>query len=161
MKKIIFVLFFIFSFNFANAQFVGGEIVTNEVKVIANWDSFNKTLTYSNGIYYYTHILSSPKMNLVGVYESMILTISLGKNKEEVINTLNAYKNLIEKLGKNDQTTITDAITNTKYLISKDTTGAMKNTIMFLGETLETKDAKVKQVGYLSIKDIEKMINKL
>ena len=161
MKKFIIIIVSLILSISASAQFVGGDNITSEgAELITSWNGFDKSLSYdkSEQMFVYIHITETPRKNIVGIIESTILSLSLGKTKEEAIKTLNAYKSLIEKLGKTEETEITDVFTNVTYKVFKDTNGIMKNTIFFLGDSVIDNEVKMSQYGNLSLKDIEKMI---
>ena len=175
MKKFIVALIVVFiaffSFN-ANAQFTGGEVAksSSETDLLAFWSNATgtKSLVFShdsvlngapvNDMYAYVSIMHSPITSPEGTILSTTLMLSLGKTKEESISTLEAYRNLYNSMKKGEIREITDSFTNRTYQVHKhdDIKG-----LLFIGERILAEGLIDENNGYLTNKDIDKMLNKL
>lgn len=167
MKKIVIVLFSLFiglilSTNTANAQFTGGDTSTSSGKseLVMSWDMFNKSISLTDDGYIFTYIFQAPRKTPEGKTISAILTLSLGKTRDECVSTLNAYKNLYNAMEKNEFREITDVTSGITYTITKNVDGIL-NGITFNGGLTENGLVIVEHSGILTMKDVDKMLKKL
>ena len=167
MKKIIIVLSILFiglilSTNVANAQFTGGDVSTSSgnAELVMSWDMFNKSLSITDDGYIFAYIFQAPRKTPEGKTISTILTLSLGKTKDECVSTLNAYKNLYNDMEKNEFREITDVTSGITYTITKNVDGIL-NGITFNGGLTENGLVIVEHSGILLLKDVDKMLKKL
>lgn len=158
MKKFIAIIVMLLSAIVANAQFTGGtETKETPGEVIDMWAAFTKVFGHENDGYSYINILETPRTSPEGTIISTTLTLSLGSTKDECVQTLNAYKNLINSMEKGEWREITDSKTGITYNVIKQT----KNMIVLNGSPTRKDNVLINNGGNLTISDIDNMLKKL
>lgn len=158
MKKFVVILVMLLSGIAANAQFTGGtETKEAPAKTIDTWGGFTKTLGLGNDGYVYSHISETPKQTPEGSIVCSILSLSLGTTKEECVQTLNAYKNLINVMEKGEWREITDSKSGNTYKVYKQS----KNWITLVGTPIDKDKVLNHNSGSLTISDLDNMLKKL
>lgn len=144
----------------AKAQFVGGDTTKERGEVIETWSDIYgiKAFGMSNENYVFSSILTRPGKMADGSIHSDIITLSLGKSKEECVKTLYAYKDLIGSISKYETREITDVLSGITYVVSY---GGSKNRIIFTGGDKIEGDTHIHYSGFLSVSDIERMLKKI